>query len=94
MEVRIRLGTGIARFAPAPLLTLELPGGATVADVYARLEQDNPEIGSALRSSVAIVSGAHVDRTRALTGGEEIALLAPISGGSEPRKASDGHRTS
>ena len=81
MEVRIRLGTGIARFAPAPMLTLELPSGATVDDVYTRLAASNPELGVALQSAVPIVGGAHVGRERRLAHGEELALLRPISGG-------------
>ncbi len=97
MEVRIRLGTGIARFAPAPSLMMQLPNGATVADVCNRLAESDPELGSALRSAVAIIGGTHVDRNEPLAHGEELALLAPISGGalspSISRKASHGHRT-
>ncbi len=81
MEVRIRFGTGIARFAPAPLVTLELPSGATVEDVYAGLAARNPELAPVLQSALPIVGGAHVERARALEPGEEVALLAPMSGG-------------
>jgi molybdopterin converting factor small subunit len=81
MEVRIRLGTGIARFASAPVLTLELPSGATVNDVYERLASRNPELASALQSAVPIIGGVHVERGQTLARGEEVALLAPMSGG-------------
>jgi molybdopterin converting factor small subunit len=81
VEVRIRLGSGIARLAPAPIVTLELPSGATVEDLYGRLAANNPELEAALQTTVAIVGGAHVGRGRRLTHGEEIALLRPISGG-------------
>jgi sulfur-carrier protein len=81
VEVRIRLGSGIARFAPAPLLTLELPNGATVAELCERLAVSNPELAPALHSALTVVGGAHVERGRALADGEEVALLAPISGG-------------
>ena len=81
MEVRIRLGSGIARFAPAPMLRVELPDGATVDELYERLAAGHPELAPALRSALPIVGGAHVKREQALTHGDEVALLTPVAGG-------------
>ncbi len=81
MEVRIRLGTGIARFAPAPMLTVELPDGATITELYERLADTYPELGPVLRSALPVVQGAHVERLRPLAHGEEVALLSPVAGG-------------
>jgi molybdopterin converting factor small subunit len=81
VEVRIRLGTGLARLAPAPLLRVELPDGATVEDLYDRLVRSNPELAPALRSALPVVQGAHVARGQALAHGDEVALLTPVSGG-------------
>ncbi len=81
MEVRIRLGTGIARFAPAPVLALQLPAGATVADVYDQLAASDHRLADALRSALPIIRGVHADRAQRLAPGDEVALLAPISGG-------------
>jgi molybdopterin converting factor small subunit len=81
MIVRIRLGSSLARLAPAPMLRVELPNGATIEDLYARLAGSTPELAPALASAVPVVGGAHVGRTRPLAGGEEIALLAPVAGG-------------
>lgn len=81
MEVRIRLGRGIARFAPAPMLTLELADGATVEDLYVSLARSHPDLVPALRSALPVVQGAHVERERALAHGEEVALLSPVAGG-------------
>jgi MoaE-MoaD fusion protein len=81
VEVRIRLGSGIARFASAPVLTLQLPNGATVEDIYDRLAASNAELVSALQSAVPIVGGVHVERGQALSHGDEVALLMPLSGG-------------
>ena len=81
MIVRIRLGSSLARFAPAPLLELELPDGATVDDLYDRLATPLPS--SAPRwprrcpSSAASTSSA----SRTLSPGEEVALLTPVAGG-------------
>lgn len=81
MIVRIRLGSSLARLAPAPVLSLELPHGATVADVYDRLAASAPELGPVLVSALPLVAGEHVDRARALAPGEEVALLTPVAGG-------------
>jgi molybdopterin converting factor small subunit len=81
VEVRIRLGTGIARFASAPVLTLQLPSGATIEDIFDRLAAGNAELDSALRSAVPIVGGMHVERGQKLDPGDEVALLLPVSGG-------------
>jgi molybdopterin converting factor small subunit len=81
VEVRIRLGTGLARLAPAPMLTLALPDGATVNDLFVRLGTNNPELAPALRSALPVIQGSHVERGRALSRGDEVALLTPLSGG-------------
>ena len=81
MEVRIRLGSAIARLAPARTITLELPEGATVDDLYARLAGGHPELAPALNSALPLVAGAHVERDRALAHGDEVALLTPVAGG-------------
>jgi molybdopterin converting factor small subunit len=81
MQVRVRLGGGLARLAAAPLLTLDLADGATVDDVYARLRDTEPELAPALRAVLPVVAGEHVARDRRLADREEIALLLPVSGG-------------
>jgi molybdopterin converting factor small subunit len=81
MEVRIRLGTRIAPLAPAPVLTLELPDGATVADLYDRLAGQYPDLAPALGGALPIVQGVHVERGQALAHGAEVALITPVSGG-------------
>ena len=62
MQVRVRLGAGLARLSAAPLLTVELADGATVADLYARLRDTEPELAPALRSVLPVVAGEHVPR--------------------------------
>ena len=81
VKVRIRLGSAIARLAPSPLLSIELPDGATVEDLYKQLGAAHPEIAPALGSALALIEGAHVRRGRPLCNGDEVALLTPVSGG-------------
>jgi molybdopterin converting factor small subunit len=81
MIVRIRLGSSLARLAPAPLLRLELPSDATVQDLYDRLARSAPELGPALASAVPVVDGQHAERDRMLFPNQEVALLVPVAGG-------------
>jgi molybdopterin converting factor small subunit len=81
MQVRVRLGAGLSRLAAAPLLTVELADGATVADLYARLRDAHPDLAPALRSALPVVAGEHVLSERPLAHREEVALLLPVSGG-------------
>jgi molybdopterin converting factor small subunit len=81
LEVRIRLGSSLARLAPAPMLRFELSTGATVDDLYDLLASTTPELGAALRSALPLVAGEHVERDRTLSHGEEVALLTPVAGG-------------
>jgi molybdopterin synthase catalytic subunit len=81
LEVRIRLGSNLARLAPAPMLRVEVPDGSTIEELYDRIANQSPELGPALASALPVVGGAHVERTRTLSPGEEIALLTPVAGG-------------
>jgi molybdopterin converting factor small subunit len=81
VTVRVRLGAGLARLSAAPLRTVEVAEGATVADLFARLADDEPELALALRSVLPVVAGEHVTRDQVLADRQEVALLLPVSGG-------------
>ena len=81
MQVRVRLGAGLSRFAGAPLLSVDLAEGATVDELYERLRDTEPGLGPALRSALPVVDGEHVPRDRRLADRDQVALLLPVSGG-------------
>ena len=81
MTVRVRLGAGLARLSAAPFLTVEIADGATVRDLFARLEETEPHLAPALRSVLPVVAGEHVTREHHLADRQEVALLLPVSGG-------------
>jgi molybdopterin converting factor small subunit len=81
VTVRVRFGAGLARLSAAPLKTVEVAEGATVADLFARLAEDEPDLGPALRSVLPVVAGEHVTRDQILADRQEVALLLPVSGG-------------
>jgi molybdopterin converting factor small subunit len=81
VTVRVRLGAGLARLSAAPLKTLEVADGATVADLFDRLAETEPDLAPALRSVLPVVAGEHVTRDQVLADRQEVALLLPVSGG-------------
>jgi molybdopterin synthase catalytic subunit len=79
MQVRV-LPFGILKesLGSEPLF-LELPGGATVADLLARLSVQAPVVES-LGIAVS-VNAEYADRDQALGEDDEVGLLPPVSGG-------------
>ena len=81
MQVRVRLGAGLARLSSAPLLNVDLAEGATIGELFAHLSDADPDLAPALRSALPVVAGEHVSRDRRLTHRDQVALLLPVSGG-------------
>ena len=74
----MRLFAGLRERAGAPEIELELPEGARVADALARMH--------ALTSGIPVVMAVnheYADAQAQLRSGDEVALIPPVSGGSE-----------
>jgi len=84
MQVRVRLSGELARAAGSARAELDVPEGATVADLLAGLAARHPELAPALQRALPMVRGDHAGRERALAAGDEVALLLPAAGGSGP----------
>jgi len=63
---------------------LDLPGGATVADLLARLRLQSPGL-EALGIAVS-VNAEYAERKQVLRDNDEVGLLPPVSGGTEPHE--------
>ena len=78
MQVRVRLGTGLARLSRAPVLTLDLADGATVEDLL-------HAHGLGAKFVIAERNGEPVERRRmsetVLCGGDRIELVRAVAGG-------------
>jgi molybdopterin converting factor small subunit len=81
VQVRVRLGAGLARLAEAPGLSLDLADEATVAELLDSLAGAQPGVAKALPSALPVIAGEHAERSRRLSAGDEVALLVPVSGG-------------
>ncbi len=79
MNIHVRLFAALREQAGTSHVELELPEGARVADVWPALA-----LGGAEPSSLAFaLNRAYADREDALSDGDEVALIPPVSGGDE-----------
>lgn len=76
MQIHLRLFAGLRQAAGFKEKVIELPDGATVADLLAEL----PESISGRTFNVA-VNQSYTERNTVLHEGDEVALLPPVSGG-------------
>jgi molybdopterin synthase catalytic subunit len=74
---RLREQAGGDRFA------LELPGGSTVADVYAELRRLHPALEARRNSVRAALNQEFAGWDDPLAEGDEVAFIPPVSGGGE-----------
>ena len=77
MQVAVKLFAALRERAGTRALELELPDGATVADVWLALGLGGEEPASL----VYAVNRAYVDREQELGDGDEVAVIPPVSGG-------------
>jgi molybdopterin synthase catalytic subunit len=81
IQVRI-LCFGVLRdWLGAGAATVELPEGATVGELLARLSQGRPAFP--MRGIAVSVNAEFAAQAQALTEGDEVGLLPPVSGGSQ-----------
>ena len=81
MIVPVRLFARARDLAGADTLRIELPDGATVADLRRRLAADCPALASLLERSALAVANEFAADSLVLAGAAEVALLPPVSGG-------------
>src|SRR3954447_2340416 len=77
MVVSVRLFAGLRERAGSERIEVELPAGATIADLLAAMEL-------APRSCVAAVNREYAGPDTPIGAGDEVALVPPVSGGSDP----------
>jgi molybdopterin converting factor subunit 1 len=79
--VTIRLFARLRELVGAGELTRELPPGATVRTVWDSLVREYPQIEPYAESMSCAVNIDYARMTTAVTDGDEVAFLPPVSGG-------------
>ncbi len=88
MRVRVLFFGILKDMVGCPSESLELPPGAAVKDVLAHYASKVPKLNGSLPSLAVAVNQQYADFAVVLNPDDEVALLPPVSGGSEPSVAS------
>jgi molybdopterin synthase catalytic subunit len=83
MHIEVHLFAGVAEAVGARVWSGDLPDGATVADLFARMAEQHPGAAALLRVSFASVNHRYTTPDSVLQPGDEIAILPPVSGGED-----------
>ncbi|HKK08944.1 MAG TPA: molybdopterin converting factor subunit 1 [Gemmatimonadota bacterium] len=78
VSVRVRFFALLRERAGCDERRVQVPTGSTVGDLLERLAGEIPDMPAGV---AAAVDRAYASRDRALRGGEEVALIPPVSGG-------------
>ncbi len=87
MRVTVRLFARLRELVGAGDLVLEVDADATVADVWATLVAAHPAAEAYARSMSCAVNLEYARMTTAVSAGDEVAFLPPVSGGEARRGA-------
>jgi len=81
MQVRIRYFAGLREATKIEGETLDLPDGATAADVRALLGERYPALARLLPPCAVAVNRAYVSPDAPLHDGDELVFIPPVGGG-------------
>jgi molybdopterin converting factor subunit 1 len=81
MTVTVRLFARARDLAGADAVSVELPAGATAADLRRRLAAQCPRLAPLLERSALAVNDEFADESQPVGPDSAIALLPPVSGG-------------
>jgi molybdopterin converting factor small subunit len=81
MKVRAQFFAQLRDVTRVSEKTVELPDGATVADLLAKLYEQTPELRQWEKNILVGAGVEFVDRQHVLHSDEEIAIMPPVQGG-------------
>jgi molybdopterin converting factor subunit 1 len=81
MRIQIRVFAALRELLPSSQFELDVPAGANCGAVCSRLTSDFSSAKAVLDHCMLAVNGQYATRELALSEGDELALLPPVSGG-------------
>lgn len=81
MTLTVHLFARARELAGSGTVAVELPPGATVADLRRTLAERLPALAGLLERSAVAVNHDFAEDSRALAAGDEVAVIPPVSGG-------------
>lgn len=85
MRITVRLFARARELAGRDAVTVELPEGATVAELRAEVSRAIPALASFAARCMVALGGEYAVDAEAVKEGVEAALIPPVSGGSDRR---------
>lgn len=81
MKIKVKLFGSVRQMVGRSNLELELPAGATVADLQARLQAEFPQLHLESGRVLIAVNLRYARPDRVLRDEDEVALIPPVGGG-------------
>lgn len=81
MKITVKLFASVRQRLGRSTLEMELPAGATVADLQARLQAAYPQLRLDSGGVLLAVNLRYAPPDRVLGEGDEVALIPPVGGG-------------
>ena len=81
MQLEVRLFALYRERAGASVVSVNVPEGATVADLTAAVRAEYPRLAPPEARIVTAVNAEYADGDRPLHPGDEVCLIPPVSGG-------------
>ncbi len=81
MKIEVQFFSRLRDLAGGSQRALNLPAGATVADLLARLYADHPRMRDWDKTLLVAVGLEFAARTRELHEGDEVSIMPPVQGG-------------
>jgi len=81
MKVRVQLYSQLREVMGRSEVEVDLPNGATVADLLEQLYRENAALRARDKSILVGIGLEFVDRTHELSSDDEVALMPPVQGG-------------
>lgn len=81
MQIRVRLGAGLAPAVGNARLSVSLAENATVTDLLAHLRAEYPALTAKINAALPMISGRYAGLSDPLIEAQEVTLLLPAAGG-------------
>jgi molybdopterin synthase catalytic subunit/molybdopterin converting factor small subunit len=83
MQWRVQCFAGLRELIGRPEFLIDLPGGATAGDLKRAVEEQYPALTGRMGAVRVAAANDFLDDTQSLPDGTDLALIPPVSGGSD-----------
>ena len=81
MNVRVRLFAAARQAVGRDAVEMDLPPGATIADLRGRLAEEFPQLSALVPHVLFAIDAEYAGDSTSIPAGAEVACIPPVSGG-------------